>query len=157
MAENCVSATRAIDASAEIIFGFLADPANHAAIDGTGWVRDNPGSELLTACGQIFRTAMYHPDHLDGNYQTTDRVHVFDPTNAIDWEPGNDAGDGTLGFGGWTGRYDVVATGPWRCSLRLTYLGQQVPENIWERIGFPPFPPEHLANALAHLAELVAS
>jgi hypothetical protein len=52
MGEDCVSATRVINASAETVFAFLADPANHTAIDGTGWVRDNSASELLTGRGQ---------------------------------------------------------------------------------------------------------
>jgi hypothetical protein len=29
-----------IKATAEAIFAVLVDPAKHAAIDGTGWVRD---------------------------------------------------------------------------------------------------------------------
>ena len=33
--------------------------------------------------------------------------------------------------------------------------GQQSSDSIRELIGFPPFPPEHLGNSLAHLAELV--
>jgi len=38
MADDSLSATKIIDASAEDIFGVLADPAKHASIDGTGWV-----------------------------------------------------------------------------------------------------------------------
>lgn len=156
MTGDRVSATRDIDASAAAIFAFLADPANHAAIDGTGWVRDNTGSELLTSRGQIFRMAMYHPGHPDGNYQTANRVHLFDPPSAIGWEPGYDAEDGTLGFGGWTWRYDLASAGPATTTVTLSYDWSAVPDDIRERIGFPPFPPAHLDNSLAHLAELVS-
>jgi hypothetical protein len=38
VADDRVSATTVMDASAEAIFAVLADPANHAAVDGTGWV-----------------------------------------------------------------------------------------------------------------------
>ena len=160
MAES-VSATRVIEAPAEVIFEALADPARHAAIDGTGWVRETLDGEPLSAAGQIFRMAMYHPnanpDHPDGHYEVANRVQVFDPPGAISWEPGADTGDGTLNFGGWTWRYDLTPAGPSNTAVRLTYDWSAVPESLRERIGFPPFPPEHLDNSLAHLAELVTS
>jgi uncharacterized protein YndB with AHSA1/START domain len=155
MAHDSVSATRVINASAEAIFAVLADPAKHAAIDGTGWVRETPDSKPLTAAGQIFRMDMYHPNHPDGNYQMTNRVQVFDPPSTISWEPGYDAGDGTLRFEGWTWRYDLAPAGPPKTAVTLTYDWSAVSDSVREHIGFPPFPPEHLANSLAHLAELV--
>ena len=42
MAEETVSATTTISASAETVFAVLADPSQHAAIDGTGWVCESP-------------------------------------------------------------------------------------------------------------------
>ena len=66
MADDSVSATTVIDAPAEAIFAVLADPAKHAAIDGTGWVCEPVDSEPLTAAGQVFRMSMYHPNHPDG-------------------------------------------------------------------------------------------
>ena len=155
MADVSVSATTVINAPAEAIFAVLADPATHAAIDGTGWVRENFDSKPLTAAGQIFRMSMYHVNHPDGNYQTANRVQVFDPPSAVSWEPGEDAGDGTLRFGGWTWRYDLTLAGPSSTRVTLSYDWSAVPDSIREHIGFPPFPPEHLGNSLAHLAELV--
>lgn len=99
--------------------------------------------------------SMYHPNHPDGNYQTANRVRVFDPPHAICWEPGYDADDGTLRFGGWTWRYDLTPTGTGNTTVTLSYDWSAVPDAIREHIGFPPFPPEHLGNSLAHLAELV--
>src|SRR5437588_6374178 len=49
MADDCVSATTVINAPAEAIFAVLADPAKHAAIDGTGWVRETLDSKPLSA------------------------------------------------------------------------------------------------------------
>src|SRR4051812_47551126 len=74
MADESVSATTMIDAPADVIFGVLADPAKHAAIDGTGWVREHLDSQPLTAAGQIFQVAMYHPNHPDGDYQMANKV-----------------------------------------------------------------------------------
>ena len=155
MADDSVSATTVINAPAEAIFAVLADPAKHAAIDGTGWVHEALDSKPLTAAGQIFRMSMYHVNHPDGIYQTANRVQVFDPPSTIAWEPGYDAGDGTLAFGGWTWRYDLAPSGPSNTTITLTYDWSAVPGPIREHIGFPPFPPGHLGNSLAHLAELV--
>jgi hypothetical protein len=79
MADDSVSATRVISAPAEAIFAVLADPASHAAIDGTGWVRESLDSKALTAPGQMFRMSMYHPNRPDGNYQIANRVQMFAP------------------------------------------------------------------------------
>ena len=155
MADESLSATTVINAPAEAIFAVLADPAKHAAIDGTGWVRETLDSKPLTAAGQMFRMSMYHPNHPDGNYQMANRVQKFDPPSTISWEPGYDAGDGTLRFGGWTWRYDLTPAGPSNTTVTLSYDWSAVPDSLREHIGFPPFPPEHLGNSLAHLAELV--
>jgi hypothetical protein len=95
MGDDCVSATRVINASAETAFAFLADPASHAADDGT------------------------------------------------------------LGFGGWTWRYELAPAGSSRTIVTLGHDWSAVPDDIREGIGFPAFPPEHLDNSLAHLAESV--
>lgn len=108
----------------------------------------------LTASSHIFRMSMYHPGHPDGTYQMADRVQVFDAPSTISWEPGNKAGDGAVVFPGWIGRYDLTPAGPSKTTVTLTYDWSAVPDPIREHIGFPPFPPEHLGNSLAHLDEL---
>jgi uncharacterized protein YndB with AHSA1/START domain len=157
MADDSVSATTVIHAPVEAIFAVLTDPAKHAAIDGTGWVREALDNSSLTAAGQIFRMSMYHVNHPNGNYQMANRVQVFEPPRAISWEPGQEADDGTLRFGGWSWRYDLRPSGPSVTTVTLSYDWSAVPDSIRERIRFPPFPPEHLSNSLAHLAELVTS
>jgi len=69
VASATISVSITIKAPAEAIFAVLADPANHAAIDGTGWVCDPLDRQPLTASGQIFRMAMYHANHPNGNYE----------------------------------------------------------------------------------------
>jgi hypothetical protein len=155
MADESVSATAVINAPAEAIFAVLADPATHAAIDGTGWVREPLDRRPLTSAGQMFRMSMYHANHPDGDYRITNRVQVFDRPRTISWEPGSDAGDGAMHFGGWIWRYDLTPSGPSSTTVTLSYDWSAVPDSIREHIGFPPFPPEHLANSLVHLGELV--
>jgi hypothetical protein len=114
MADESVSATTTIDAAANIIFVILADLAKHAAIDGTGRVREPLDSQPLTAAKQTFHMAMYHESHPDGGYQMVSRVQVFDPPSALSWEPGHYTSDGSLHFGGWIWRYDLAPAGPHR-------------------------------------------
>jgi activator of Hsp90 ATPase-like protein len=157
MNEACVSTTAVLHASAEAIFAVLADPALHATIDGTGWVTAPVDNAPLTAAGQVFRMAMYHPNHPDGNYETVNRIEVFEPPHTISWKTGYHDDDGSLRFGGWIWRYDLTANGSSTTTVTLSYDWSAVPHHIRERIGFPPFPPEHLANSLAHLADLVTA
>jgi uncharacterized protein YndB with AHSA1/START domain len=158
MADESISATTVIDRPAEVIFSALADPAKHAAIDGTGWVREALDRSPLTAAGQTFRMAMYHEGHPDGGYQMVNRVLEFDPPIAISWKPGYDTGDGSLAFGGWTWRYDLDPVGRSTTKVTLTYDWSAVPDSVRENFEqFPPFPADHLGNSLAHLARLVAS
>jgi hypothetical protein len=78
------------------------------------------------------------------------------PPSTISWETGYEADDGTLRFGGWNWRYDLTPAGPAKTTVTLSYDWSAASKSTRELIGFPPFPPEHLANSLAHLAELVA-
>jgi hypothetical protein len=156
VADEWVSATATIAAPAEVVFGVLADPAKHVAIDGTGWVREQRDNRLLTAVGQIFRMEMYHPQHPDGDYQIANLVTVLDRPHAIAWRPGYDSGDGSLSYGGWVWRYDLRAAGPGSTEVTLTYDWSAVPDSVREYLSFPPFAPDHLANSLAHLADLAA-
>jgi hypothetical protein len=157
MTEDRVSTTMVTNAPAEAIFVVLADPAKHAAIDGTGWVRGTRDSEPLSGAGQIIRMAMYHANHPDGSCRTANRVREFDPPSVISREPAHEAEDGALRFGGWIWRYDLAPAGPSITMVTLSYDWSEVPDSIRAYIGFPPFPPEHLGNALAHLAGLVSS
>jgi uncharacterized protein YndB with AHSA1/START domain len=158
VASETVSVSITIKAPVEAIFAVLVDPAKHAAIDGTGWVRDPLDRQTLTASGQIFRMAMYHPNHPKGNYEMANLVEVFDPPHAISWKPGYDAGNGTLDFGGWVWRYDLAPLGPSETEVSLSYDWSAVPQDVRQRqVQWPPFPPDHLHDSLTRLAQLVVA
>ena len=157
MPNENVSVTTTIAAPAEAVFAVLADPATHPAIDGTGWVVKSLDDAPVTAFGQVFRMAMYHSNHPDGDYEMANQVTEFAPTHTIAWKPGQDRrGNGELQFGGWIWRYDLADTGS-GTDVTLSYDWSAVPANIREFISFPPFGTEHLENSLAHLAEIVAA
>ena len=157
LANETLTATTTVQAPAEAVFAILADPGNHPAIDGTGWVKEPVDRERLAAPGQIFRMTMYHPSRPDGTYEMANKVQVFDPPKTISWQPGRDSGDGTVRFGGWLWRYDLVALGPSQTEVALSYDWSGVSDEVRQRISFPPFSPDHLDNSLAHLAALAAS
>jgi uncharacterized protein YndB with AHSA1/START domain len=156
MTEESVSATATISASAEAVFAVLADPARHAAIDGTGWVSEAVDAQPITGSGQVFRMAMYHPDHPDRDYETHNLVLDFERPQVIAWKPGYVSQEGGgLAFGGWVWRYELTELGPDFTEVTHTYDWSGVGPGPREYLEFPPFPPDHLANSLEHLAELV--
>jgi uncharacterized protein YndB with AHSA1/START domain len=155
MTSEQVTASTTIDASPEAVFAVLADPSAHADVDGTGWVRDSLDGRRITAAGQVFRMAMYHRNHPDGDYEMANLVEVFDEPRAIAWRPGTESAEtGQLSFGGWTWRYDLEADGPSRTRVTLTYDWSAVGPEIREYIKLPPFAPDHLDSSLEHLADL---
>ncbi|MGH3769406.1 MAG: SRPBCC family protein [Pseudonocardiaceae bacterium] len=158
MPNETVSAVITINAPAETVFAVLADPTSHAAIDGTGWVREPLDGEHLTEAGQIFRMAMYHPNHPDGSYEMANKVRIFNPPRTISWEPGQEvAGSGNLEFGGWIWRYDLNPISQSETEVTLSYDWSAVPQFLREHIQFPPFASDHLHNSLSHLAEIAVS
>jgi polyketide cyclase/dehydrase/lipid transport protein len=157
MTEETVSATTTVSASAEIVFAVLADPSQHAAIDGTGWVRNSLDGQRLTGSGQIFRVAMYHENHPDGSYEMVNQVLAFEAPRLISWKPGYvSPATGKLEFGGWMWRYDLTQLGPDKTKVTLSYDWSAVGPIPRQRIHFPPFTPDHLDNSLSHLAAIVA-
>ena len=148
-----MTVTRRIDAPVETVFAVLTDPAHHAAIDGTGWVREPLDGDEIAGVGQVFGMGMFHSNHPDGDYRMHNRVEVFEPPRALAWQPGQYGPDGEIGFGGWTWRYDLEpdGAGSW---VTLTYDWSAVPAFLREHIAFPPFGEEHLARSLDNLAAL---
>ncbi|MBX5485196.1 MAG: SRPBCC family protein [Mycolicibacterium hassiacum] len=160
LTQERIRATITVDAEPEAVFAVLADPARHAAIDGTGWVREPLDPEPLSAVGQVFRMGMYADNHPQGYYEMANRVEVFDPPRAIAWQPGQGPeqrghlmGTTKLEFGGWIWRYDLAPAGPGRTTVTLSYDWSGVPDRFRD-ITFPPFDPSHLDNSLRNLARL---
>jgi Polyketide cyclase / dehydrase and lipid transport len=157
MTNDQMIARTTVAAPAEAVFAVLADPSSHQRIDGTGWVREALDGQPLSHPGQVFRMAMYHDNHPDGNYVMANKVTVLDSPRAIAWEPGQMGPDGKVGYGGLIWRYDLAPAGAERTDVTLTYDWSAVSQELREHIGFPPFDRSHLEHSLAHLAELARS
>ena len=154
MSKDTISVSAIVNAPADVVFGVLADPTTHEAIDGTGWVRKPVRVEPLSEVGQVFRMNMYHRNNGIGDYEVANRVEVFDPPRAIAWQPGQISDDADLELGGWFWRYDLAPVGEDQTDVTLTYDWSGVPRETREHIQFPPFDVSHLDNSLEHLAKL---
>jgi uncharacterized protein YndB with AHSA1/START domain len=81
-AEPIVRLTIDIAAPAEVVFGMLADPAQHPKIDGSGTVRHVLRGPRRLSAGSRFRMNM----RLFGvPYRVTNRVVEFEPDRLITW------------------------------------------------------------------------
>ena len=121
LASETITARMIMEASPGAVFAVLVGPAKHAAIDGTGWVRDPLDRQALSASRQIFRMAFYHPGHPDGDDEMANRVEAFDPAHSPSRKSGYDAGDGILRIGSWIWRYDLTPLGPSETEVRHSY------------------------------------
>jgi hypothetical protein len=162
MTEEIMVVRTVINAPADTVFDLLADPSTHAAIDGTGWVRQPVDGKRLTETGQIFRMGMYHDGHPNKHYEMANRVEVFDRPRAIAWQPGAEPrhipgrqapDDAPVEYGGWVWRYDLEPVGADQTEVTLSYDWSRVPPQDRD-VEFPPFGRQHLDNSLKHLAEL---
>jgi uncharacterized protein YndB with AHSA1/START domain len=154
MSQETVSVKATVNAPVDTVFAVLVDPTTHAAIDGTGWVRESLDGKPLTETGQVFRMAMYHANFGGKHYEMANRVEAFDPPRAIAWQPGQGDDDANLEFGGWLWRYDLAPAGDDSTDVTLTYDWSAVPQATRDHIQFPPFDVSHLDNSLRHLGEL---
>lgn len=146
-----VEATERIEAAPDAVFAFLANPANHKDTEPTDWVGEAIDPAPIEQVGDVFGMHMYS-ERVGGAYTMHNEVTVFEPNRAIAWKPGKDFGDdGRLQTGGWVYRYDIepVEGGS---EVTLSYDWSEVPEQLAQKITFPPFGPDHLAQSLRTLA-----
>jgi len=87
MTDECepVRVSRRIDAPAERLFAFLADPTNHPAIDGSGMLREAEQRGPLAGIGDEFVVKM-HNDEM-GDYEITNHVVEYELNRRLSWEP----------------------------------------------------------------------
>ena len=79
------SVSRDIDAPAHELFNYLARPADHSTIDGSGMLRGTDDRRVLSGIGDVFEMKMFN-DVL-GEYVMENHVVEFEPDRLIAWEP----------------------------------------------------------------------
>ena len=83
--EPAVSISRDIDAPAHEVFSYLARPAHHSTIDGSGMLRGTDDQTVLSGIGDVFEMKMFN-DML-GEYVMENHVVEFEFDRRIAWEP----------------------------------------------------------------------
>ncbi len=97
MSRRIISCERLISASPSIIFDVLADPSQHAAIDGSGTVQGHVGKQSRLSLGSTFAMKM----RLGMPYRMKSRVLEFEEGRLIAWGH----------FGGHIWRYELSEVG----------------------------------------------
>ena len=96
---DSISASLVIDAPAEVIFAFLAHPANHQIFDASNMVGDCLTHGRIADVGQVFTMKMTWTDD-EGKarqYVTDNHVTDFDEGRTIEWAPARQGrGEGLL-------------------------------------------------------------
>ena len=141
MARRSVSCERLISAEASVIFDVLADPSQHAAIDGSDTVQGHLGQQGRLSLGSTFAMSM----RLWLPYRIKSRVLEFEENRLIAWGH----------FGGHRWRYElrpvdektlVTETFDWSTS-RLPL--------VIEAVGYPRRHLKNMERTLFRLAGLV--
>jgi hypothetical protein len=140
-----VSASRRIEAPAEVLFAVVADPTMHAAIDGSGSVRGTRAPARPLALGDRFRTSM----RIGLPYVISNTVVELEPDRRIAWSHA----------GGWRWRWEfepdgdatvVTETFDWS-----TAVGGPVGRAYVERAGFPARNARNMERSLERLEAYV--
>jgi len=139
MSRRIVTCERLISADPSVIFDVLADPSQHAAIDGSGTVQGHIGKQSRLSLGSTFAMEM----RLGVPYRMKSRVLEFEEGRLIAWGH----------FGGHIWRYE------------LTQVDEQtlVTESFdWSKSRVPfliklmAYPRRHLKNMESTLMRLAA-
>jgi len=124
---HVVSSSIDVAAPADVVFGILADPRQHARIDGSGSVRDTVSGPERLERGATFGVDM----KLGGvPYRISNRVVEFEEGCRIAWRH----------FGGHRWRYELepVAGGGTRVTESFDYSMYAAPQRLLvEALGFP--------------------
>jgi uncharacterized protein YndB with AHSA1/START domain len=143
MSDQRVSASTSISAPPEVVFAIVADPHQHARIDGSGSVRNLVEGPARLEKGSRFRVGM----RLFGvSYTIDNRVVELDPDRRIAWRH----------FGGHRWRYELepTADGGTRVTETFDYSRYNA---VWRRFielaGFPGRNRRGIEDTLVRLKE----
>ncbi|KQZ88939.1 dimethyladenosine transferase [Phycicoccus sp. Root563] len=121
-----VSSSIVVEAPPEVVFAILADPRQHARIDGSGSVRDTVSGPERLSRGATFGVDM----KLAGlPYRISNRVVEFEEGRRIAWRH----------FGGHRWRYELEPEGDGtRVTESFDYSMYAAPQRLLiEALGFP--------------------
>ncbi len=141
MSPRVTSRERLMSAPASVIFDVLADPAQHAAIDGSGTVQGHVGKQSRLSLGSTFAMKM----RFGIPYRIKSRVLEFEESRLIAW--------GHLGGHIW--RYELEEVGDQTLVTEtFDWSTSRLPPVI-EILGYPRRHNKNMERTLLRLAGLV--
>ena len=141
MSSRVTSRERLISAPAAVIFDVLADPSQHAAIDGSGTVQGHIGQQSRLSLGSTFAMKM----RFGIPYRIKSRVLEFEENRLIAW--------GHLGGHIW--RYELEEVGEQTLVTEtFDWSTARLPLLI-EVVGYPRRHNKNMERTLWRLAGLV--
>ena len=141
MSSRVTSRERLISAPASVIFDVLADPSQHAAIDGSGTVQGHVGQQSRLSLGSTFAMKM----RFGIPYRIKSRVLEFEENRLIAW--------GHLGGHIW--RYELEEIGEQTLVTEtFDWSTARLPLLI-EVVGYPRRHNKNMERTLWRLAGLV--
>lgn len=121
-----VTVSKRIEAPANVIFGFLADPARHEDFDGSEMLRGVASGSVITGVGDTFVMRMHYSEF--GDYEMLNRVVEFEPNRRIAWAPVRHDVDDDDDWGHRWG-YELVSDGQGATIVTEIYDCSRSPED----------------------------
>jgi len=154
MAEDRVSVTRRIEASAATVFSLITEPRQHVEIDGSGMLMATTDAQLR-AVGDTFDMDMDREPLGDlpmGKYKVRNTVTAFEQDKVLEWNVG---GVDQPPFGHVYG-YELAAAGPAATDVTL-YCDWTGVRQSRVRDRFPIVPVHMLEKSLDNLQRIAAT
>ncbi|WP_026536307.1 SRPBCC family protein [Arthrobacter sp. H14] len=152
MTEGKITATRNIDASADVIFEVLSNPERHAQLDGSGMVQSDEKSDRISGVGQVFTMNMQW-EKMGGEYKTENHVTGFDENKLLAWQTAVQGEEPP----GWQWVWELTPKGPDSTEVSITYDWSGVTDkDVLKKVSFPAVPQEDLESSLENLAATVS-
>ena len=141
MSRRFVSCERLISADPSVIFDVLADPSQHAAIDGSGTVQGHVGQQSRLSLGSTFAMKM----RFGIPYRIKSRILEFEENRLIAW--------GHLGGHIW--RYELQELGKETLVTETFDWSTSRLPLVIEILGYPRRHKKNMERTLLRLAGLV--
>lgn len=152
MTEQKITATRTIDAPADVIFNVLSNPERHAQVDGSGLVQSDEKSDRITGVGQKFTMNMDW-EKMGGSYKTENHVIGFDENKLLAWKTAPEGQEPP----GWQWVWELQSLGSKTTEVSITYDWSDVTDKeVLKKTSFPEIPQEDLESSLENLASAVS-
>lgn len=151
MTDNQISVQRQINASTDVVFSVLSNPARHVEIDGSGFVKGDDGSNRIPATVDVCTMNMEGP-HMGGEYQTDNHVTGYHKNALLAWKTAP-AGTDPPGCQ-WV--WELESQGSEATNVTLTYDWDKVEDpELLKKISFPLVSQSQLQDSLERLDQVV--